>query len=463
MQKNIVYLIGLIILITLSIQAYWNIINYQSNKVLINNEVLTAFDNSVNSYYTNLAKSDIKTAIIDSDLAEKDNGIDVSGKMTQREKFNFLAYDIPDKSGTQANISPLSFASDRPAQGVVTIATQIIVSLSNEKIDFDNLAKHLDTELKRKGFEFEYALSETRNFRQVASHGNLKSPELKLTAQSKSAYLPPDTDITMYYPNINLIALKESAAGLLLSFLFTLSLITCLLYLLRIIRQQKQIAAAKNDFISNISHELKTPIATSMSALEAVQHFNETDDVEKTSKYMGIAEEQLLKLSVMVEKILDTVSLDSEELILYKETTDIVPLLAGIVEKQQIKTGKHIVFITDTDTVQVNIDVFHFENVINNIIENAVKYGGDIIKVTIIPEILQPGILVSDNGTPIERSERSRIFEKFYRISTQNIHDIKGYGIGLYYSKNIIEKHGGKLVLDDNTTETIFKITVPYV
>lgn len=479
MQKNIVYLIGIIILITLCIQTYWNIKNYESNKVSVNNEVLAALDNSVDSYYTNLAKSDITSLIKMQTETETDNisitpniNITIDSLITKaknshsdlKKSIQFIDTDTTAKPKETTYVLEQNFSpTDSSVSGIVTLTNKVIISLSNENVNFDGLAKYVDDELKRRGLNFKYALSQTRDFKQIATHGNFKDPDLKFSAQSKSAYLPTDTRISLHYPNINLIALKQSSVGMILSFLFTLSIIASLLYLLRIIRQQKQIAASKSDFIGNISHELKTPIATSMSALEAIQHFNDSQDREKTDKYMAIAEQQLQKLSTMVEKILDTVSLDSEDLSLNKETIDLVPLLNNITEKQQINTSKEIQFITESDSLLVNVDAFHFENVINNIIENAVKYGGDTIKVMLLPVLSQPEILISDNGTPIDKHEKNRIFEKFYRISTHNIHDVKGYGIGLYYSKNIIEKHGGRLTLEDSATETIFKITVPYV
>ena len=484
-QKHIVYFIAVIILITLSIQAYWNIKNYEANKITVNNEVLAALNTSVDSYYTNLAKSDITSVIgglpetdtvnissnisiiVDSLITERLSDDTTSPKKNITESFHFIQGD----SGTnkprgmaymieQANFTGKSTDS---VGNIATLASKIIISLSNDNIDFFSLSKYLDEELKSNGLNFKYALTLTKDFRVSSVYGNIDDPNLKLQVESRSAYLPSGSHLSMHYPNINLIALKQSSVSILLSLLFTLSIIAILLYLLKMIKQQKQIEAAKNDFISNISHELKTPIATSMSALEAIQHFNKDDDKEKTAKYMGIAGQQLHKLSSMVEKILETVSLESEQLTLHKETADIVEILKSIIEKQRINTLKTITFKTESDSLLANIDVFHFENVIDNIIENAVKYGGDVITITLLPTINQPEIIITDNGKSIDKTERARIFDKFYRIPSNNLHDIKGYGIGLYYSRSIIEKHGGRLTLEDHPSETAFKITVPYV
>ncbi|PZR09284.1 MAG: hypothetical protein DI539_22140, partial [Flavobacterium psychrophilum] len=347
LQKNIVYLIALIILVTLFIQAYWNVKNYEANKITVNNEVLAALNNSVDTYYTNLAKSDIKSTIIDENLYSEhkmpeeiellidsliNNAPENSEGMitTDIESGNIVHVTHIDSTGKSIppGIAKMLKIATKPKsvtatgsvtvphkdslQGLNTLATKIIISLSSDSINFKKLNKYLKDELASKNLNFKYALSHHKEDEKSVSYGNIKKPEYELSVESRSAYLPSGTHLKMYYPNINLIALKQGFAGILLSFLFTIAIITSLIYLLRIIRQQKQIVLSKNDFISNISHELKTPIATSLSALEAIQHFNASNDKEKTDKYMGIASQQLQKLNVMVEKILDTASLDSD-------------------------------------------------------------------------------------------------------------------------------------------------------
>lgn len=497
LQKNIVYFIAVIILVTLFIQAYWNIKNYEANKVTVNNEVQAALNNSVDAYYTNLAKTDIKSSMTHENISTPQKlpenlksvidsvllNIDLSeGMITTRpapapgEITGFVDVDstgsqspvefieIHKNAKTEASASAtISLPGNDSLKGITTLATKVIISLSLDAINFNQLTEYLNDELKQKGLDFKYALLHEQSRQKKISFNNPKNPDFKLSAESRSAYLPSGSKLKMYYPNINIIALKQGLAGIILSFIFTIAIITSLIYLLRMIREQKQIVLSKNDFISNISHELKTPIATSLSALEAIRHFNEHNDPDKTDKYMGIAAQQLEKLNVMVEKILDTASLDSRKLSLKKESTDVVALLNNSVEKHQLNTSKHIKLVTGLRTLPVSIDIFHFENVINNIIENAIKYGGSNITVTLQPQLKQAEIAIADDGQPIDKSHRAKIFDKFYRVSTQNRHDVKGYGIGLYYSKSIIEKHGGKLILADDPGHTVFKITLPYV
>ena len=278
---------------------------------------------------------------------------------------------------------------------------------------------------------------------------------------SKSSFLPPDSVLSIHFSNETKIILKRILSGILLSLLLVLTVIMCLFYLLNIIKRQKQLAEVKNDLISNITHEFKTPIATISTALEAIENFNVVDDPDKTKKYAAISSHQLGKLSQMVEKLLETATLDSERLVLKKEKTDIIQLTERLVEKYALLGEKELVFHTNKDQQFFNIDTFHFENAISNLIDNAIKYGGDNISIN--AKVLERSLLitVSDDGPEIPKTHKEKIFEKFYRIPTGNTHDVKGFGIGLYYSKHIIEKHGGSITLKREDNFNIFQITLP--
>ncbi|QEE50811.1 HAMP domain-containing histidine kinase [Flavobacterium alkalisoli] len=487
-QTRVVYFIGIVIMITLSIQAYWNAKNYSVNKAVLTNEVLSALNNSVDTYYTNVIKTDVTTEVTDS-IGNNQSNIVIQANSPEelpglldsiKKKYNLddtsvitthtiESNDMPiTTKGTLVNMDSFITSTDSNTVSFDSIAkltemaSKVIISMFNQRVELNKLSDYLKDEFKRKGFDFDFALSQTQNGKVINSYNNPQDAQFKLFVDSKSAYLPQDSAVRISFPDITLLVLKESFAGLFLSLILSACTIACLLYLLKIINQQKQIMLSKNDFISNISHELKTPIATSMSAIEGIQHFNKEEDREKTQKYLGIASGQLQKLSVMVEKILETVSLDTNRLAIEKEDIDLIELVNGVVEKHRLNTKKEILFNPDRNELKVKADPFHFENVLSNIIENGIKYGGDKVEISIKANYLNADILIANNGKAIDKHQRERIFDKFYRIPTQNQHDIKGYGIGLYYSKIIMEKHKGALVLLPDTKETTFKITLPY-
>ena len=209
------------------------------------------------------------------------------------------------------------------------------------------------------------------------------------------------------YNNPSIIALKRSSFGIFLSLLLSLAVISSLFYLLKIINQQKELAAIKNDLISNITHEFKTPIATISAAIEAIKNFNILEDPEKTSKYLSMSSIQINKLHQMVEKLLETAMLDSEQLVLKKETVDIVDIAEKVVYKHQILAHKkELSFFTTLQPCYANVDVFHFENVISNLIDNAVKYGGNQIEMNISSVLNTIEITVVDDGNGIEKNQK---------------------------------------------------------
>jgi len=231
---------------------------------------------------------------------------------------------------------------------------------------------------------------------------------------------------------------------------------------LQIIRRQKQLAEVKNDLISNITHEFKTPIATISVALESLKSFDGIDDKKKTKTYLDMSSEQLTKLNVMVEKLLETATLDSGNLELHKTPINVIDLLHTIVDKHQMQTeSTTLTFDPKQTNIEVEVDVFHFENAINNIIDNAIKYGGNQIWIEVSQNAFLFTISISDNGTSLKMSNKDQIFEKFFRVSKGNTHNVKGFGIGLYYTKKIVEKHSGTIQLELKKTHTTFKLTLP--
>jgi signal transduction histidine kinase len=222
------------------------------------------------------------------------------------------------------------------------------------------------------------------------------------------------------------------------------------------------LAEVKNDLISNITHEFKTPIATIGVALESISNFNAIEDKEKTKKYINMSAAQLDKLNIMVEKLLETATLDSDNLELNKESIDLVELLNALVNRYKIQfPEKEFNTSFKVESLNSNIDVFHFENALNNILDNALKYGGDMISIDLATKEKSLDILISDNGNTLTKANKERIFEKFYRVPKGNTHDVKGFGIGLYYAKTIIDKHNGSIALELNNNLTTFKITLP--
>lgn len=480
----ILYAIIATIAITIAVQVYWNYKNYQVNKQQFINQVQISLDNAVEAYYADFAKKE-KFMFLSMEATKTPNNNNVFKKL-KGVNFDSIFTHIEEKFNTKADTISIDMRNEHLTIDSVTGVfnsksrfpvsrlirqkdslrlfdqiSSLYISISEDSLDFKKLQTFLDTEFDRKQINVPYRLYQYIGENVVYTVSAEALPKQFLKTFAKSAYLRPNEKLELQYANISRVIWKKSMFGIVLSSVLSLAIITSLLYLLRVIRQQKQLAEIKNDLISNITHEFKTPITTISTALEAIQHFDALKDPEKAQKYLAISDKQLKKLHLMVEKLLETATLDSEKLLLQKETIDIVDFIEKITEKHRvITTEKKIIFRSEEENILFDIDTFHFENALNNLIDNALKYGGDQIEVTVasVQESLE--ITVSDNGGTIDKSQREKIFDQFYRIPTGNTHDVKGFGIGLYYTKKIVEKHHGTIQLVPDTNHTIFKITL---
>ena len=340
------------------------------------------------------------------------------------------------------------------------LTSKIVVSFTEDSLSLKKVDSLIHQELLRKDLNVTYGISYKSNWGndQELRTNVIEASVLKATAGS--SFLLDGSALLMHYNNTTLIILKRNATSLLLSFLLVTSIIICLLYLLKIIQKQKELAEIKNDLISNITHEFKTPLATINVALEGIQRFNLENDSEKSKKYAEMSRTEVEKLTLMVEKLLETATLDSNSLHLNLEKINLVSLLekAANIEEDMLQ-GKTISLTTNLEECLLKMDRFHFENAINNILDNAIKYGGDKIEIGIQKNNLEVIISIMDHGNELSKQQSLKIFEKFYRVPKGNTHDIKGFGIGLYYTKNIIEKHGGTVGVNiKNGTEFIIRI-----
>jgi len=496
-QHWTLYFITATIVLTIAVQLYWNYNNYLDNKQRVQNEIQSSLDIAIDEYYTDLSKSNFFTIIdYDSinikssflkDIWNEDinsskskvsiSSIKISSDykgnvssipkildsifITDTIEFEFNDEKITPKKLTkyQPEIQKFKINSDslKFLKGIQSVA----IALNNDEINFTRLDSIFTNQLSKKGIKTPHYLVLLEKDIKVGGSNKAKDIELSLFSNSKSTFLRPDQNLRAYYEDPTIQALKKSSTGILLSLLLSLSVIFCLIYLLKIISTQKELAEIKNDLINNITHEFKTPIATISTAVEAIESFNVIDNKEKTKKYAAISAFQIKKLHVMVEKLLETATLDSESLMLQKEPTNIVDLIAKIAKKFELLAKKDIKFTTNIDSKILKIDLFHFENAISNLVDNAIKYGGDSIEINLNSVLNVTEISVADNGKGIDKSQQERIFDKFYRVPKGNTHDVKGFGIGLYYTQKIIGKHNGSINVSSSFNNTIFKLQIP--
>ena len=335
--------------------------------------------------------------------------------------------------------------------------SKIIISIIRDSLDFKKMDSLLITELDRSGINVNYKLNfTTKNPFDRDTVTQAKGEGFPFQIVSRSTFLPPGKILEMYFENTALTILKRGLAEILTSLLFLAIIAYAFYYLYQTIKNQKEIAEIKQDLIANITHEFKTPIATTLSAIEGIQQFNPENDLQKTDRYLGISKTQMLKLNQMVEKLLETATLDSDQLVLKKEQIEPEALLRQLVQKfQTLAPEKHIELTIPAQCKLIFADSFHFENVLSNLLDNAVKYGGNQIRISLDQNGMHK-IRIHDNGGNISPEQKERVFEQFYRIPKGDLHDVKGFGIGLYYVKKILEKHEGKIELETGKNSTTF-------
>lgn len=220
-------------------------------------------------------------------------------------------------------------------------------------------------------------------------------------------------------------------------------------YLIRTVLNQKTLEEMKDDFTNNMTHELKTPIAVAYSATDALLNFDLSKDEEKRKKYLWICKEQLTRLSHLVEQILSMSMEQRKSFALHPEDVQVKELINELVEQHKLKAGKPIRFILKytTDDLTLYADRTHLTNMLSNLIDNAIKYSGQETEITI--EVGKHNGMyrfsITDNGQGIPADKQAHIFDKFYRVPRGNLHNVKGYGLGLFYVKVMAEKHGGSV------------------
>ncbi|RYY18632.1 MAG: HAMP domain-containing histidine kinase, partial [Cytophagaceae bacterium] len=227
----------------------------------------------------------------------------------------------------------------------------------------------------------------------------------------------------------------------------------CLGLMLHTILNQKKLAEVKNDFIHNMTHELKTPLATVSAAVEALQDFGALRDPQRTDAYLTIARQEVARLAGLVDSVLRIAVEERRGCLLALRPEPVRPaeLVAAAAARHQQLAAKPVqveVAIAPTDTLL--LDPLHLAGVLNNLLDNAVKYSGERVRIRIAGRPVPEGgwqLTVADDGLGIAPGYQAAVFEQFFRVPTGNQHAVKGFGLGLYYARQVVASHGGRLSL----------------
>lgn len=339
-----------------------------------------------------------------------------------------------------------------------------VFRISADSLNQDSIRYYFEQALDKAGID--------SKFRIVKASGRrvLHSPDtLRFNGEFVSDFVPfsPMTHYAVSFAGAPSILWKEITPQVLFAVFLTLLTGASFFAMYRNLRSQQRLMEIKNDFISNVTHELKTPVATVSVALEALKNFNALEDPQRTREYLEIAQRELNRLTLMTDKILKTSVYEDQGVKIKYETIRLDELVDQIVSSMQLVFEKKG---TDVRVEKVGTDfrmegsLEHLTNVVYNLIDNALKYGGEdpILHIVIAGSADKITLKVRDAGIGIPLEYQKKIFEKFFRVPSGDVHNIKGYGLGLNYVASVVSSHHGEIAVQSEPGKgSCFTIEVP--
>jgi len=339
--------------------------------------------------------------------------------------------------------------------------------------DLSTLGRSIKGELKRQGIDLDFRIA-IKTFPKGKEQLVFGDKNFNSSQQSEYKFLLfPHDDILqpnylyLYFPKQNSYLLKETGFLVIPTFVLTAMLIGIFVFTILIILRQKKLSNIKNDFINNMTHELKTPISTISLASQMLRDNTVTNTPRTIEHISGIIFQESKRLTTQVEKVLQMAVFNEGKLKLKFKDVNINTLIKSVVLNFELrvksKNGELTADLKASPEI-IKADEVHLTNVLFNLLDNAVKYSKDEPKINISSEIKDEYLVVSvkDHGIGIQSEYVGQIFERFYRVPTGNVHDVKGFGLGLSYVKIIVDAHKGKIKVDSALNKgTKFMIYFP--
>lgn len=351
---------------------------------------------------------------------------------------------------------------------VEQLSSNYFVVMVNDEIDVQLLQTLLINEFKKRelSIDFEYGIYDCVNEKMVfGNYVHFEKNEIQ-TSAARDLPLWKDNDyyFGVLFPNKNSALLSQMSIWIFSSFVL-LIVVVFFGYALFIIFKQRKFTETQKQFINNMTHEFRTPISTIQLSSAVLQKPDIIKDIDRLNNYAQIIKEESNRLYNQVENILQAAIIEDKKLKLNKEPLDTHQLIEEVVQNCSLVLKEKFIETNLTATKSIILaDKVHFFNMIKNLVENAIKYSKEIPEVNVKTRDDKRGIVieVSDCGIGIPKEHQKKIFRKFYRVPTGNLHDVKGFGLGLNYVKNITKIHKGRISLESAPGEgSTFSIIIP--
>lgn len=342
----------------------------------------------------------------------------------------------------------------------------------NDRVSEEDLEQYLKEELVRRDIHTDYEYAVFSSFGAPVYHSNgytttMPNRSHRVVLFPNDIFANPN-QLMVHFPNKNAYILSSLGVMAFSSMLIILVITLCFVYTIYIIFRQKKLSDMKTDFINNMTHELKTPVATISLASEMLMSDSVANDQARLQRFANVIHEENKRLGGQVEKVLQMAVLDKGEAKLHLSHVDVHERIKAIVDKmalQMDERGGEFKLKLNARYTQIMADELHLTNIITNLVDNAIKYSQGEPHVTLATEDASNGIVVSvtDEGIGMTKEQQKRVFEKFYRVPTGNIHNVKGFGLGLSYVKAMVDAHGGSIRLRSEIHRgSTFEVFLPY-
>jgi two-component system phosphate regulon sensor histidine kinase PhoR len=337
--------------------------------------------------------------------------------------------------------------------------------LKDVKFDFAIMSARNDLapSIASPDFEIQYSIAE----KDTANYMIGVWPLVSLTGGSQS--MDPDEKLVVVVSGVKSYVLKSIGWMIAAAILFSLIIISAFYVTVRTILTQKKLSEMKTDFINNMTHELRTPLATISIAVDTLKNEKILGDREKIGSIGGIIKTENARMNLQVEQILQAAQLDISQVLKEKEELFVNNIFQKIRDKFMLQIEeKNATLILDLQAQKDKVSghPIHFMNMLSNLIDNALKYSKEDIAphITVKTKNQKNRIIVTveDNGIGMSKETQAHIFDKFYRAHTGNIHNVKGFGLGLNYTRKMVEAHAGTILVDSKLGRgTIFTVSLP--
>jgi len=366
------------------------------------------------------------------------------------DRFYFKSKEIIYDEQSKLHYLEVNFTVQQLSDDEVSDAITRALQLNNIKQPFEYCITNI----------YKFPIKSSAGFRQ-----DVTTPYIELSPDNNS--LNQET-LYLYVNEDKNQVLREMWWMILSSIIFTTIIILAFALTVRTLFNQKKISEIKSDFINNMTHELKTPLATISLAIDALTNEKVIHDADKIKIYSSMIKEENKRMNKQVEKILQAARLEKEEIKLNLQSLDAHQVIYKIADnlalQMQEKNGELLLKLNATNSI-IQADEVHFSNIIFNLLDNAMKYSNDSPRIEVETITASNGMLqikIKDHGIGMDKETQSRIFEKFYRAHTGNLHNVKGFGLGLSYVKAIVDAHDGKIKVESTPGKgSTFTISMP--